>query len=159
MQQNYTSPVDTEIQVIQKLGVELPVVNCHITITRRVFFCGFLDGAVYSPHTISFDEKNSPSPADCKQMALTRSFTLDGITHNLTNNDESNIVYISHGQVDENGWCRGAQFSRHGKSYLRSVESTEVRIFPISQHASFSIGKGFTQAGNMVLETPHKPFL
>ena len=120
--------MDTEIQVIQNLGVQLPVVNCLITVTRRVFHCGAFDGAVFGLHTISLDEKNSPSPADCKQMAMTRSFTLDGITHHLSNNDESNIVYISHGEVDESGWCRGAQFSRYGKSYFRSVESTEVII-------------------------------
>ena len=57
---------------------------------------------------------------------------MDGQIHKLSNNEESKVLYTSRGEiVEENGGCRGADFTRGEQQYWKMVETTEVSYYKI----------------------------
>ena len=131
-QSSFEAPIKTEVQVLQNNGLQLPVGHCSVSVTRRVYRCGIVTGAAFGWHTNVLDEKITPTAADCRQMILTRYITMDGQIHKLSNNEESKVLYTSRGEiVEEDGGCRGADFTRGEQQYWKMVETTEVSYYKI----------------------------
>jgi len=127
-QHTYDLPVNRTIQVIQLTAMDFEVGNCLVILSRRGYKCSkySLNSEMFGPQVMEFETNVIPTALECKQMLVARVVTLDGRTMPLNESDETKVIYASHGQYDNNGWCQGADFIRKGVTYNRFVEITEV---------------------------------
>ena len=131
-QDTYNKPVNESIQIIQQIDLEIPVINCLLMTTRRIYHCGKLEGLAFGPQVIEYEKYTYPTADVCKQMVLTKMAAFDTKTIPLEGNT-TKTFYTSQGKVQSDGSCQGVTYSRHGITYEGTVEITEVMINIISK--------------------------
>ena len=127
-QGGYKDPQNLQVQVLQSHAMDITAYSCIATITRSTFRCG-LDSITYAQKTIQFNKKIFPAQTECIEMVEKNVWNFENYLLLLQPNGTTFATYISEGEVEQNGWCRGSTFTRDGQIFEKSVEEVKVTHF------------------------------
>ena len=106
--------------------MDITAYTCLAIVTRSTYRCG-IDSITYAQKTIEFNKKIYPTGNECIEMVEQNRWSFENNIINLQPNGTTSISFISEGEVEVNGWCRGSTFTRNEQLFEKSVEEVKVK--------------------------------
>jgi hypothetical protein len=159
---DFSEPENITLQLLQTDGdVTITAVQCLITISADVTYCGYTDYITYSSvPTRWMDVQNIDTDA-CLTAAEKGAITVDSKVFKVKKNVVHQETWFSHGDSTAGGHCKGEAFTSNNVYFRRHYELSRIEIlirdmpgnyrpeldeiyFPlISLTSNFAAGKDF----------------
>jgi hypothetical protein len=126
---DFSEPENVTLQLLQTDGnVTITAVQCLITISADVTYCGYTDSITYSSVPIGWRDVQNIDADTCLKAAEKGAITVDGKVFKVKKNVVHRETWFSHGNSTNGGNCKGEAFTSNNIYFRRHYELSRIEI-------------------------------
>jgi hypothetical protein len=126
---DFSKPENVPLQLLQTDGdVTVTAVQCLITISADVTYCGYTDSITYSSVPTRWRDVQNIDANTCLKAAEKGVITVGGKVFKVKRNVVHRETYFSHGNSTAGGHCKGEAFTSNNIYFRRHYELSRIDI-------------------------------
>jgi hypothetical protein len=126
---DFSEPENVTVQLLQTDGdVTITAIQCLITITADVTYCGYTDSITYSSVPTCWMDVQNIDADTCLTAAEKGAITVDGKIFKVKKNVVHRETWFSHGDSKAGGHCKDEAFTSNNVYSRRHYELSRIEI-------------------------------
>jgi hypothetical protein len=126
---DFSEPENVTVQLLQTDGnVTITAIQCLITISADVTYCGYTDSITYSSVPTRWMDVQNIDADTCLTAATTGAITVDVKIFKVKKNVVHRETWFSHGDSNAGGHCKGEAFTSNNVYIRRHYELSWIEI-------------------------------